>query len=357
MKIKLFLIFLLFPLLLFAKNDDKVKKERRIYLWDVTMSMQGYGKGNLNIWDDVKSKLIRDIDGIIDPDTEIILLPFQHKIIDSMKVYANTLGKNELKSYISRYDIPRLWVGNPTSGHEVTIGERGRTTMTRLYAPIIQCVNSFIFDDRTNVLVIMTDGKSDFEEDQKDFEDLIKEKWCDLATDKDIYAFYFMLTPNAVIEKINEDNICRFITSNPNQSVTLTTFVLRPEEVVFFNVKENFDKPIKIHFTTNNSKKIEDRFVIHVKSNDNPYFIIDDDVELDLNDNTITLKPKMFFGNSEEMRSYIIQHDGSIQVDLSYESGRNMNKLNPYVSVSNIPTKIEFIVAKERIVNIEWINE
>lgn len=82
--------------LLSAQNVDKAKKERRIYLWDVTMSMQGYGRCN-NIWNDVKTKLIKDIDGIMDPETEIILLPFQHKIIDSITVTATAAGKNAIK--------------------------------------------------------------------------------------------------------------------------------------------------------------------------------------------------------------------------------------------------------------------
>ena len=258
MKIKLLLFsLLLFPLMLSAQNVDKVKKERRIYLWDVTMSMQGYGKGNKKIWDEVKTKLIEDIDGIIDPETEIILLPFQHKIIDCVKVTANAAGKNEVKKFVTDYQLPRLWVGDAITGHEVEAGEKGKTTMTKLYAPIIQSVNSYIYNDRTNVLVIMTDGNSDFEDDQKDFEDLLKEKWCDLATEKDIHAFYFMLTPNAVIEKINDDNICRFTPTPPDDHIIITTYILNPEEIIKYNVKDNFGKPFKINFKTNTSIKIK----------------------------------------------------------------------------------------------------
>ena len=357
MRKKLLLLLLIFSLvLLSAQNVDKAKKERRIYLWDVTMSMQGYG-GCKNIWNDVKTKLIKDIDGIMDPETEIILLPFQHKIIDSITVTATAAGKNELKNYIYRFDLPRLWVGNASTGHEIENGERGKTTMTKLYAPIIQCVNSFINNDKTNVLVIMTDGVSDFPDDQNKFEYLINKEWCDLAVKKDIYAFYFMLTPNAVIEKINEKDVCRIKTVDPDQSITLTTFFLKPDESIKYNVKDDFDKPIKVHFTYNTLNKIEDRYVIHVKSNNNDFFDIDDEVELNLNDNTITIKPKMKFADAETMRHHIISHSGNTEVVLSYESGNNMDKLNPCVSVSVASTSIEFVVIKERTVNIEWLNE
>lgn len=352
---KLLLLFVLTlnVLSLYAQNENSIKKERRIYLWDVTLSMKGprYG-GDKDIWDDVKKKLIKTIDGITDPDTEIILLPFQHRIIDCKKELATTEGKNNLKTYIKGFDLPKSWCGNANTGHEAKNGEKGTTTMTKLYAPIKECVDNYVDNRKTNVLIIMTDGLSDFHEDSLQFDNLIKNEWCDLLIAKDIYAFYFMLTPQAIIK--TQDSCGRMNIIFPDDDIQLTTFELTPPSTKNYNVKDDFGKPIEICFDINTANKMEDGYNIHVTSTDNPYFSINQDYIFNPNSKSITIEPEILFDNKNELRQYIWQNDSEAKVELIYTPGKDMEKRNSPVIIRDIHTNILLNIEKERTITLEW---
>lgn len=66
---------------LFAQDDTQPKKLRKIYLWDVTASMDkgGFYKGTVD-W------LIRDIEEETLDDTEVIILPFNDRVIEDIKI-------------------------------------------------------------------------------------------------------------------------------------------------------------------------------------------------------------------------------------------------------------------------------
>ena len=62
-------------------QQSRFKNERRIYLWDVTLSMKGYKERTPDIYDKVITALEKDINSIIDEQTEVWVLPFQTKIL------------------------------------------------------------------------------------------------------------------------------------------------------------------------------------------------------------------------------------------------------------------------------------
>lgn len=351
---KLLLLFVLTlnVLFLYAQNENSIKKERRIYLWDVTLSMKGprYG-GDRDIWDEVKNKLIKTIDDITDPDTEIILLPFQHKIIDNKTVIATSNGKNEIKTYIKAFDLPKLWCGDAATGHQAMNGEKGTTTMTKLYAPIRECVDKYVDNKKTNILIIMTDGLSDFQEDALSFANLLDNEWCDLSKANDIYAFYFMLTPQAIIKF---KNTC--ITQvPPNSTGEITVFTLTPPLTINYNVKDDFGKPIEIKFVNNNAKKIKDGYMIHVESMDNPYFSVDQDCKFDPNRKSITIEPNILLNDKDKLRQFILQNGSDAKVELIYTPGKDMEEQNWLVKIlSNIHTSVMFNIEKERTITLDW---
>ena len=126
MRIRLFAIIVLVLSgcsLLFAQSGN-VKDIRQTYLWDVTLSMQGKAPGAPNIWEQVKTAIITDIQQISDDRTEIVVVPFQHKALDEWRQPATEAGKAALIAKIKAYKIPLF----PFNGR--------MTTMTCLYEPL-----------------------------------------------------------------------------------------------------------------------------------------------------------------------------------------------------------------------------
>jgi len=72
------------------------KTQRRIYLWDVTLSMKGYKGLTPDIYEDVVRFLKREITSLTDEFTEIIVLPFQEDVLEHWVVNATELGKKEI---------------------------------------------------------------------------------------------------------------------------------------------------------------------------------------------------------------------------------------------------------------------
>ena len=77
-----FALMIIFSSAIFAQD----KTTRKIYLWDVTLSMKGYENGTYytndpskNIYDNVLEWLVRDIKKVTDPQTEIYVFPFVNR--------------------------------------------------------------------------------------------------------------------------------------------------------------------------------------------------------------------------------------------------------------------------------------
>lgn len=354
-KVFILLLFLV-PAVLFAQQDanNVDKPQRKVYLWDVTLSMKGAG-GCPNIWNDVKESLIKNIKSITDPRTEIVLLPFQHRIIDKKSDYATAEGKQNLIQYVKDFDLPKLWIGDAATGHEAKPGEKGRTTMTKLYAPLQECLETVITVDKTDVLVFFTDGLSDFPEDGAEFEKFVCEDWCTgVAKEKDIYAFYLMLT-----SKATNTGLCgcpRFKTINPTENPDLSTVTLTPsDKAVNYNVKDDYGKDIVVTFDTRSSTPMNEGFVIHVENDpENPYFGINQDVVLDPAHNTISICPKLKM-TSEEMRKHVYENPANKDsLYLSFTAGKGMDEKFDRVIITDVKTKIVVIGTAERTLELEW---
>jgi hypothetical protein len=355
-KVFILLLFLV-PTVLYSQQDANnyvEKPQRKVYLWDVTLSMKGAG-GCPNIWQDVKENLIKDIKSITDPKTEIVLLPFQHRIIEKKSDYATAEGKQNLIQYVRDFDLPKLWIGDASTGHEAKPGEKGKTTMTKLYAPLQECLETVITVDKTDILVFFTDGLSDFPEDGAKFERFVCEDWCSgVAEEKDIYAYYLMLT-----SKATNTRTCgcppRFKKIDPTEKPDLSTVTLTPASKVCYNVKDDYGKDIVVKFDTKSSTPMEAGFVIHVENDSvSPYFDINQDVVLDPVHNTISIHPKLKM-TSEEMRSHIFENaENKDSLYLSYTTGKGMDEKYDRVIIRDVKTEIEMVGTDERTLKLEW---
>ena len=207
-------------------QSANVKDVRQTYLWDVTLSMQGKA-GGPNIWEQVKTAIITDIQQISDDRTEIVVVPFQHKALDEWRQPATEAGKAALIAKIKAYKIPLF----PFNGR--------MTTMTCLYEPLQYVVDKVLNPDKVDILKLMTDGIPD--EHQDEYEALLS-RWCQIAKEKDAYGFYIMLTSEAaagrtVLEKINP---CRFdaIDVTELNGTNVSLLMLTPQQSLAFNVRE-----------------------------------------------------------------------------------------------------------------------
>lgn len=314
-----------------------VKDMRQTYLWDVTLSMKGKVAGCPNIWEKVKVAMIEDIRQITDERTEIVVVPFQHKALQTWREYATPLGKESLIQRIKDYELPLFEFG-------------GRmTTMTDLYAPLQYSVDNILSSDKVDILKLMTDGVSDMNQDK--YENLLH-SWCKIAKEKDAYGFYIMLTDAAkagllTLKKIDP---CRFEPVDVSQmgGTTISVLALVPQSNFAFNVRDNYGKDIILKLSPNGNGKIPSGYKIHIYTITNPYIHFDEVVELN-SDFSVSIKPEYILSQSEMMSNLPI--DTNEKIFFKIEPAEGMEEM-PYATtqILDIVTTCEMINKPEKTV-------
>ncbi|MDR0939294.1 MAG: hypothetical protein LBN29_08085 [Mediterranea sp.] len=225
--------------------------QRRIYLWDVTLSMKAYQGRTPDIYDDVVNFLVKEIDGITDESTEIVVLPFQTCVLETWEATATPEGKKRLIKHITDYDnnVP---------------------TETNIAGPIQDVQKRFIRPDKYNVLILLTDGgQSDSFGGKASLLKLL-ERWGGYANENYAYCLYVMLTEKAKEEAGEEiinlaarpgDNL--EIVDSPGQMELID---LRPEDLVYANLKD--DKTANIPLIYRKSISFPDGVEVRVVAED-----------------------------------------------------------------------------------------
>ena len=242
--IALFLLFCFIPTMtIFAQ----LKSQRRIYLWDVTLSMKGHG-GTPNIYNDVIKFLEQEINSITDESSEIVVCPFQESILETWKAKADVSGKKNILKKIKGYTNSEI-------------------TNTDIVKPIQQVQTSIIANDRRNLLILLTDGKQN-ESLSGGKAGLLRliENWGEYADINDAYALYVMLTDMSIDQDIigaieRTDNIS--VVKEPGAKEIID---LQPADVVKFNIKD--DKTAKISLSFKSSIKLPDNIKIQITAED-----------------------------------------------------------------------------------------
>lgn len=272
--------------------DEAFKKERRIFLWDVTISMVGatkdascpkgdkrskpdfdYSKSGFpyyneekDIYDETRDVLIDKIMQIQNESTEIIVLPFRNGIVGEFKANATASGKEFLKEQIM-------------SWNDLVPG--GTYTATCLE----EAVNKYFTKDRTNRIFLLTDGEPSDGEGPKLLNYIMNWKGLSETKGSGIYLVYVMLTDeadNADIKKVAE---------------------LNPEQIQVIEADQDFEEHVTIVITNNVSLYVRDCFkddlnsakgVIHVPysfiegveipENSHFYFKIEENDYVEIND-------------------------------------------------------------------------
>ena len=358
---KLLLILLIlqaFAVSVVAQDAAKAKY-RKVYAWDVTLSMRGGVKytapdGTVkttpDIWQRTKDMLIKDIEMIADPNVEILILAFQHDIIKELR--GNSTDKAALVREIRSFNIPKMWVGNAESGHAVS-DNTGTTTMTRLHLPLQNCLDNHIKGDVTNILTFMTDGVSDFEDDAEKFRNYVREELCGKVEEKDVYMFYIMLTPQSRENEELMDSIESKRVRPVPEPMEIKSVFLTPPDMVTFHTHKNH-KGFSVEFDRSSLARLKPGYKVHIKSSDNPYLNIDSTRTYEINPDTFSITIDL--NADPDVLREIRNSSGIGEFTLSFEPDKSMKDSieHSLVFIDDKPTVVEVVAKQENTVTINW---
>jgi hypothetical protein len=270
MKQKNILIALLCIFVTQSFAQDQFKKERWIYIWDVTLSMHGFvseknapaeapefydikseyfsrkgaklekvidGKGvryveSLDLYDEVLSAILANIQTIPESEnTEIVLIPFQGQVLDVKTVKATPEGKREILDYVRSYV-------NPT---------RSNTNIASPLQAAMDIIEEDCNTDIRNVVVRYTDGEHNVTTPSKQSYYNLLQRWCNTAEKNDARLFYVALTHYALdpeLKNVLEESCIGFIP--PGGGVEPFVDVLLPKEYTY-NLKDELDLNTQSH--------------------------------------------------------------------------------------------------------------
>lgn len=203
-------------------------REKRIYLVDLTGSMEGRGVVETpNILQDVKDNLVETIGNIEDPSTEIEIVPFTNKVWESTSGAISE--KEPLLEYVRNLKtLP------------------GDTNIADAWSYGITQIDSL----KINYLFLLTDGLHNSGPSKEELFSRLQE-WSDFSHGKYLYAFYVMLTPNA-----KESKLCEIVDSTANmwliESMDINAALIKTSISHRKNIYAN--PRTSIAFETNNSR-------------------------------------------------------------------------------------------------------
>ena len=307
-------------------QQSRFKNERRIYLWDVTLSMKGFKEKTPDIYDKVITALEKDINSIIDEQTEIWVLPFQTYILERWNVKATITGKKEIIGKIKTFDNKDV-------------------TNTNITVPMTEVMNSLIKPDKRNVLILLTDG----EQNAKNYPletllDVIRQ-WCDFAEKNDAYAFYVMLTQFAKNDRLIEaiDGACRMY---KGEGTDFNFVELLPQDNIKYNIKDDMGKKIPLKVDCKKRVTIPEDLKIRCYCEPNPYMDIDQLTVVKNGMIELELKPKQNYDSLKQVLPIDTNEKIILHFDVENED------LYPLVSLLNKECSLELINKPEKILKV-----
>lgn len=312
-------------------QQNRFKNERRIYLWDVTLSMKGYKGKTPDIYDKVVKALEKDINSIDDSQTEIWVLPFQTGILDKWNVKATDIGKKELIDKIRGFNNEEV-------------------TNTNITVPMTEVMNTLIKPDKRNVLILLTDGNQNAKGYPLETLLDVIHKWCDFAEKNDAYAFYVMLTQFAtndtLIKSIDESCRMHKIMPDPSGEIGINFVELLPQDNYKYNIKDDVGKKLSLKVDCKKRVTIPDNLNIYCYSEDNPYVEVDHSAVITNGILEVDLKQKL---NYDSLKS-VLPIETTEKVMLHFEVGNS--ELYPSVLLLNESCCLELINKPEKILKV-----
>ena len=283
------------------------KSEKRIYLVDLTGSMEG--RGNVptpNILQTVKDNLVQTISSIEDVNTEVQIIPFTNRVGDSI---SGSISDRE-----SILEAVR-------SLHTLS----GDTNIADAWSYGIAQLDS----TKINYLFLLTDGLHN----NGPTKDVLFERlrdWGRIARDRYNYAFYVMLTPNA-----KENEICEIVESTDKmwliESMDINASLVRTSLSTRKNVFNSHTASLS--FFSNNRNANLENLGLEITLEENGFYSIDNVSKSPLGDiytfNIVEKRPKMQ-----------MPLDTTLKLYFSYDT-----LANPFVFLT--PDKVDFQIVNQ----------
>lgn len=230
-------------------DNAKVSKfidERRIYLIDLTRSMEGFN-GSEDIFENVKDQLRQTITAINDTSTEIFLVPFT----DQVKGQFNTsiANKDSILNYID---------GLKTM--------KGDTNILDAWKKGVELLDS----TKINYMFMLTDGIHNAGEPSDSLYNELRE-WHLHTAGKYQFAFYVLLS-----EAANEQEVCRIV-ENSKQMWLVPSMSLQADFIVG-NMNQSVNiinsNKVKMHLACTNPEIFNQGFKFNISIPKNEYYEI-----------------------------------------------------------------------------------
>ena len=331
------------------------KKDRFIYLWDVTHSMQGRGFQNpktgkwdayvkeADIYDQVVEEMVRDINAITDETAEIVVIPFQSSAPGSYRgdqnpwIYRTASGANKQELIGKIQSSKKEWL-------------KYRHENTDVVPALSFIINSVISEDRVDYLKILTDGKM---HDTKGLQDLMA-RWCEIAgRKKDMHAFYITLNQEAAesIRKIiqeAENKDCIRVIDAEDDITKVTFYHVIPYPVIAVNANDQLassSPSVTAQMQVKGPGKLPESFKVRFESEENPFLTVD--AVRSAKDNAFNL-PLSFKMNLDEMKRHFTNGmKYPVKVHLTAVDGENVYLMEDTIT-------LYLTVEKEKKMTLSW---
>lgn len=247
-----FLLVVIGMLVSIRLGAQDTKTEKRIYLVDLTASMEGKGRvWTPNIMSAVKKNLVDAINNIEDKNTEILIIPFTDKVHPQKTIKGRIHEKESILAKIKGLNVL------PGDTNISGAWEYGVTQLD---------------DQKINYLFLLTDGRHNYGDSMDALLDRLR-AWGNLSKGKYLFAFYVMLTENARDRRIKE-----IANATPNMwvidNMNLNTSLIKTSINQRINVFNN--NTATISFSTNYKKADLSRLKFDLSLEKNAFYEIKD---------------------------------------------------------------------------------
>lgn len=264
-KIIINILLILLPSLV---NGQMLKLEKRIYIVDVTASMEGKGSVKTeNIFAKVKQNLKEAVQNIKEPNTEVSLITFSNKI---QNIYTGNSSKmEELVKKIEKIEV-----------------KKGNTNVIDAWKEGVRQIDS----TRTNIIFLLTDGLHNEGQPIDSLYSTLR-NWENISNGKTYYGFYVMLTKEAVQQKLI-DVVSETKQLYPIVSMNIGTSLISTPESMSVNL--SVGNKLYYKYRTNNGSPLPVDFTFKVQISENPYYdLVESNIDKQKNAIYLLLKEKV----------------------------------------------------------------
>lgn len=320
----LFILVVLFTIPTYSQQS-KFKDRKNIYLLDVTLSMFGYN-GAPDIFVSVRDELIKSIDAVQNPNTEIVVVTFQDRILETWTENATRDGKGRIIDSLKGIKEEDLDTTN-TNIH--CAWEKGR---------------ELVDSDKLNVIYLLTDGVHNMCSPSKDVLYNEVEYWGDFSNDKDAYAFLVEL-----VDKARDDKLREIVNSTQKAQVisdmNFYVFSIKDNEPIV-NLHEDLE--FELDFIGDRIDEIPSDLEFTIKIDDENFTISENMFKLNEKPITVKLIPN---GDIDDLRR-IPQTEWYSRFTISFNEKR-------YPNVKILDNKINLKIKnqKEMVLSIKFLDE